>query len=131
LHLTVIHQLVADYRPRNVVIDSVTSFLAIGSVVEVTSMMTRLIDFLKMQQVTLCMTTLSEAGDIAEVTGVNISSLVDAWLLLRNDNVDGERVRTLSIVKVRGMAHSNKAQEFDISEQGIEFKHRARAARKQ
>jgi circadian clock protein KaiC len=130
LHLTIIHKLVADYRPRVVVIDSITSLLAIGSVAEVTSMMTRLIDFLKMEQITLCMTALIEAGDKAEVTGVNISSLVDAWLLLRNENVDGERVRTLSIVKVRGMAHSNKAEEFEISKRGIEFKHRASAGRK-
>jgi circadian clock protein KaiC len=131
LHLTIIHKLVADYRPRVVVIDSITSLLAIGSVAEVTSMMTRLIDFLKMEQITLCMTALIEAGDMVEVTGVNISSLVDAWLLLRNENVDGERVRTLSIVKVRGMAHSNKAEEFEITERGIEFKHRASAGRKQ
>jgi circadian clock protein KaiC len=131
LHLTVIHQLVADYRPRIVVIDSITSLLTIGSVGEVTSMMTRLIDFLKMQQITLCMTGLSEAGDLAEVTGVNISSLVDAWLLLRNEDVDGERVRTLSIVKVRGMAHSNRAEEFEISERGIEFKDRASGRSKQ
>jgi circadian clock protein KaiC len=131
LHLTVIHKLVADYRPRVVVIDSITSLLAIGSVAEVTSMMTRLVDFLKMEQITLCMTALSEAGDLAEVTGVNISSLVDAWFLLRNEEIDGERVRTLSIVKVRGMAHSNRAEEFEMSEKGIEFKYRVRARKKQ
>lgn len=129
LHLTNIHQLVVDYGPRIVVIDSVTSLLAIGSVAEVASMMTRLIDFLKMQQITLCMTALSETGDLAEITGVNISSLVDAWLLLRNADVDGERVRTLSIVKVRGMAHTNKAEEFEISERGIELKEQTSARR--
>ena len=129
LHLTILHKLVADYRPRIVVIDSVTSLLAIGSVVEVSSMMTRLIDFLKMQQITLCVTALSETGALAEVTGVNISSLVDAWMLLRNYDVDGERVRTFSIVKVRGMAHSNKAEEFQMSERGIEFKHSVRVGK--
>jgi circadian clock protein KaiC len=131
LHLTIIHRLVADYRPRVVVIDSITSLLAIGSVAEVTSLMTRLVDFLKMEQIKLCMTALSEAGDLAEITGVNISSLVDAWFLLRNEDVDGERVRTLSIVKVRGMAHSNRAEEFEMSERGIEFKRRVRARKRQ
>ena len=66
LHLTMLHKLVADYRPRVVVIDAITSLLAIGSVAEVTSMMTRLVDFLKMEQITLCMTALIEAGDKAE-----------------------------------------------------------------
>jgi circadian clock protein KaiC len=131
LHLTMVHKLVADYRPRVVVIDSITSLLAIGSVVEVTSMMTRLVDFLKMAQVTLCMTALSEGGESVEVTGVNISSLVDAWLLLRNEEINGKRVRTLSIVKARGMAHSNKAQEFEMSAKGIEFKREPSARRKQ
>lgn len=121
LHLTMLHKLVADYRPRVVVIDAITSLLAIGSVAEVTSMVTRLVDFLKMEQITLCMTALLEAGDKPEGSGVNISSLVDAWLLLRNEEIDGERVRTLSIVKVRGMAHSNKTYEFEMSENGIEF----------
>jgi circadian clock protein KaiC len=123
LHLTIIHKLVADYHPRVVVIDAITSLLAIGSGTEVTAIMTRLVDFLKMEQITLCMTALSEAGDKAEVMGVHISSLVDAWLLLRNEEINRERVRTLSIVKVRGMAHSNKTQEFEMSGKGIEFKH--------
>jgi circadian clock protein KaiC len=71
------------------------------------------------------MTALREGGAAAEVTGVNISSLVDAWLLLANEEIHGKRVRTLSIVKARGMAHSNNAQEFEMSEKGIEFKRAA------
>jgi circadian clock protein KaiC len=123
LHLTMIHKLVAEFSPRVVAIDAVTSLLAIGSVIEVTSMMTRLVDFLKMEQITLFMTALKEGNVDAEVTGVNISSLVDTWLLLRNEEIHGSRVRTLSIVKARGMAHSNKAEEFEMSERGIEFRH--------
>jgi len=130
LHLTMIHELIADYRPRLVVIDAITSLLAIGSVIEVTSMMTRLVDFLKMEQITLCMTALRDAGQSTEVTGVDISSLVDAWLLLRNEEVNGKRARTLSIVKARGMAHSNRDQEFEISEQGITFRRAVRTGRK-
>jgi circadian clock protein KaiC len=125
LHLTTLHKLVADYRPRVVVIDAITSLLTIGSIAEVTSMMTRLVDFLKMEQITLCMTGLIEGGAKTEASGVNISSLVDAWLLLRNDEINDERVRTLSIVKVRGMAHSNKVQEFEMSGRGLEFKRTA------
>ncbi len=110
--------------PRAFTIESVRTRLPL------TSMMTRLIDFLKMEQITLCMTALSEGGQSAEVTGVNISSLVDAWLLLRNEEVKGKRVRTLSIVKARGMVHSSTAQEFRMSEKGIEFKRAASTGRK-
>ncbi len=129
LHLTMIHKIVADYHPRVVVIDAITSLLAIGSVIEVTSMMTRLVDFLKMEQITLCMTALRDVGEDTEVTGVNISSLVDAWLLLRNEQIHRSCVRTLSIVKARGMAHSNKAEEFEMSESGIEFRQESNSRR--
>jgi circadian clock protein KaiC len=121
LHLTNIHKLVAEFRPRVVVIDSVTSLMSMGSPAEVTSMAIRLIDFLKMDGITLYMTSLSEAGMAAEMSGVNISSLVDAWILLRNLEVRGNRVRTFSIPKARGMAHSSHTHEFVFTSRGVKF----------
>ena len=82
MHLASIHQIVVEYRPRVVVVDSITSLLSMGSVTEVTSMIVRLVDFLKMNGITLVMTALIDAGEQAETTGVNISSLVDTWLTL-------------------------------------------------
>lgn len=122
LHLAIIHNLTAAYHPRIVVIDAITSLRAIGSMAEVSSMMVRLIDFLKMEQITLCMTALANADDKGDQSGIDIFSLVDAWLRLRNEEIAGKRVRTLSIVKVRGMAHSTESQVFQISDRGIEFK---------
>ncbi len=122
LHLAILHKLIVAYQPRVVVIDAMTGLLSVGSMAEVASMMVRLIDFLKMEQITLCMTALVDGSDKAEPSGVNISSLVDAWLVLRNDEVNGKRARTLSIVKVRGMAHSTKSHVFQMSDRGIEFK---------
>ena len=122
LHLVTLHKFVETFRPRNVVIDSITSFLTAGLSSEVTAMIVRMIDFLKGLGVTLYMTSLSESGATVEMTGNNISSWVDVWVLLRNPEADGERVRRLSIVKARGIAHSNLVQEFTITEKGIEVK---------
>jgi len=121
LHLTTIHKLVNEFRPRIVVVDSITSLMGMGSAAEVASMMVRLIDFLKMEGITLYMTSLSEAGHEAEISGVNISSLVDSWLLLRNVETGGERLRTLSIAKSRGMAHSSQTHEFTFTSNGVRF----------
>jgi circadian clock protein KaiC len=118
-HLASIYQLVIIYRPQFVVVDSVTSLLAMGSIREVTSMTVRLVDFLKMSGITMMMTALIEAGQPSDTSGVNISSLVDTWLNLSNSENNGARCRTLSIVKTRGMASANQTHELVISKKGV------------
>jgi circadian clock protein KaiC len=43
-------------------------------------------------------------------------------LILRDLELNGERNRSLHVLKSRGMAHSNQVREFIISERGIELK---------
>jgi len=125
MHLASIHQFVTRYQPSVVVLDSVTTFLAMGSPPEVTSMIVRLVDFLKMKGITLVMNVLVKAGEGPETTGVNISSLVDTWLILSNAVEGGTRTRMLAIAKARGMRHSNQPHELVMSKKGVEIKSRA------
>lgn len=122
MHLASIHEIVVDYRPQVVVVDSITSLLSMGSVSEVTSMIVRLVDFFKMNGITAVMTALIPTGEQTETTGVNISSLVDTWLTLQNTEIKGVRARALSVVKARGMGHSNQLHEFVMSKNGVELK---------
>ena len=122
MHLAMIHELVVDYRPQVVVVDSITSLLSMGSISEVTSMIVRLVDFFKMNGITAVMTALIPTGEETETTGVNVSSLVDTWLTLRNGEIKGVRARALSVVKARGMGHSNQLHEFVMSKKGVELK---------
>jgi circadian clock protein KaiC len=46
---------------------------------------------------------------------------MDTWLLLRNVEYNGERNRTLYLLKSRGMAHSNQVREFVLSDNGIDL----------
>jgi len=119
MHLASLYQLVAEYRPRVVVVDSITSLLSMGSGPEVASMVIRLVDFFKMQNVTLAMTSLTAADERVATTDVNISSLVDTWILLRNQERAGALARTLSVIKARGMGHSERAHQVLISKKGI------------
>ncbi len=118
-HLVAIHRLIDDWQPRIVVMDPVTNMIAVGSETEVKAMLARLIDFMKLRQITALFTSLTDAGGSAEITDLGVSSLMDVWMLLANREANGERNRAMQIVKARGMAHSNQVREFAMTDGGI------------
>ena len=118
-HLVEMHRLIDDWKPQVVVVDPVTNLIAVGSEVEVKAMLARLIDFMKLRQITALFTSLTEGGNAAERTDLGVSSLMDVWMLVGNVEANGERNRTIQIVKARGMAHSNQVREFVMTDHGI------------
>jgi circadian clock protein KaiC len=92
MHLVKMHKLINEFKPKVVIIDPVTNLIAIGSDTEVKSMLSRLIDFLKANQVTALFTNLSHAGGALELTEFGISSLMDTWLLLRDIEIGGNEI---------------------------------------
>lgn len=118
-HLVAIHRLIDDWKPRVVVMDPVTNMISVGSEAEVKAMLARLIDFMKHRQITAVFTSLTEGGGAAERTDLGVSSLMDVWMLVGNLEANGERNRTIQIVKARGMAHSNQVREFVMTVHGI------------
>ena len=118
-HLVAMHRLIDEWRPRVVIVDPVTNLIAVGSEIEVKAMLARLIDFMKLRQITALFTSLTEGGGAAERTDLGVSSLMDVWMLLGNLEANGERNRAIQIVKARGMAHSNQVREFVMTDHGI------------
>jgi len=118
-HLVTMHRLIEEWRPRVVIVDPVTNMIAVGSEIEVKAMLARLIDFMKLRQITALFTSLTEGGGAAERTDLGVSSLMDVWMLVGNPEANGERNRAIQIVKARGMAHSNQVREFVMSEHGV------------
>ena len=121
MHLATMFKEITTFRPAVVVVDPMTSLLAAGSDSETRAMVTRLIDFLKAQQITSLFTSLTQDGNAFQPSEVAMSSLMDAWLLVQNMESNGERNRGLYVLKSRGMAHSNQIREFVISEHGIDL----------
>src|SRR3990170_1843838 len=121
MHLASIHKLVREFQPRVVIMDPVGSMVAAGTRRDATVMLTRLIDFLKLQEITAILTNLTSGDEALEKTDVDISSLVDTWLLLRDLELDGERNRVMYVLKSRGMAHSNQMREFLLTNRGVEL----------
>ena len=121
MHLVSIHDAIKEFQPKVVVFDPLTNLIEIGSPREVKTMLTRLIDFLKMQQITAMFTSLTHGGDHLDQTELGVSSLMDGWIVVRNLESDGERNRALYILKARGMAHSNQVRELVMSKDGLEL----------
>jgi circadian clock protein KaiC len=121
MHLVTIHKAIDDFKPSVVVFDPITNLTSIGGDLEVKSTLTRLIDFLKLREVTSIFTSLTSGGDYEAATDVGVSSLMDTWLLVRNFESAGERNRGLYVLKSRGMPHSNQVREFVITKQGIDL----------
>ena len=121
-HLITIYRVLQEFRPAVVVLDPISTLTDVGSVRQSKSIITRLIDFLKMHQITAMFTDLMHEEKISVATEEEISSLIDTWILLRDVEKNYERFRTLLILKSRGMAHSNKVCQFLMTDNGIRLK---------
>jgi len=120
-HLVTFHKAIEAFKPRIFIVDPISNLINVGTASEVKSILTRLIDYLKMQEISTLLTDLTHSGSSLERTSEEISSLIDTWLLLRDIERHGERNRGLYILKSRGMPHSNQIQEFLLSNQGIDL----------
>lgn len=121
MHLVTFHKVIEAFTPRVFIVDPISNLIDAGTAPEVKSVLTRLIDYLKMKKISTFLTDLTRSGDSLEGTREEISSLIDTWLLLRDIELKGERNRGLYILKSRGMDHSNQLQEFLITNQGLDL----------
>lgn len=122
MHLITMLREIARFNPQSVVLDPLNSFVTDGNESDVKMMLLRLVDTLKLKQITGFFTCLTEGGGPLEKTDVAISSLIDTWLLVRDIESGGERNRGLCILKSRGMPHSNQVREFVLTAHGIELR---------
>ncbi|PIW12749.1 MAG: KaiC 1, partial [Armatimonadetes bacterium CG17_big_fil_post_rev_8_21_14_2_50_66_6] len=120
-HLALIQRAIREFKPGIVVMDPITNFLAVGTPSESKAMLMRLVDFLKSGRITALVTSLTESSHSLEQSEVGLSSLIDAWILLRDLESNGERNRGLYIIKARGLAHSNQIREFVLTDHGAEL----------
>ncbi|MBB5395502.1 circadian clock protein KaiC [Mucilaginibacter sp. AK015] len=121
MHLVAMHKCIKKYQPKVVIIDPITNFINIGSVIEVKNMLVRMIDFLQEEGISVMFTALSLNTIVNEQTDEGVSSLVDAWILVRDIEFNGERNRGLYVMKSRGMKHSNQVREFIITNNGLKL----------
>ena len=116
-HLATMHREVDEAQPSVVVIDPLSSFVG-ASFDEVNSMVMRLIDYLKVKDITAVFTHLIPGSGASQEVEVGVSSLIDTWILLRNSPPGEHGGRYLSILKSRGMSHSSDRRSFELTDSG-------------
>lgn len=119
MHLARMHRDLDHFKPAAVVIDPLSAFR--GPPAEVHATLLRMMDLLKARGITGLCTSLTGDGSLADGTDVGLSSLMDAWIRLMDVEANGERSRTLYVIKSRGMSHSNQVREYQITDRGIQL----------
>ena len=120
LHFLAIKELINTWKPQVILLDPVTNLMTEGPNSDVRSMLTRFVDYLKTKQITVMFAAAITIGSIARnPSDEGISSMVDTWIMVEDIELDGERNRSMYVMKSRGMDHSKEVREFVISTSGI------------
>ncbi|HTE39515.1 MAG TPA: circadian clock protein KaiC, partial [Steroidobacteraceae bacterium] len=121
-HLVHMYELVKEFKPSIVVVDPISNLSIYEHDAELKPTLMRLIDTLKVNGCTAMFTALtSDSVNVIAESQAGVSSLMDTWLLLANLAYNGERTRTLQVLKSRGMPHSNQVREFVFTNRGVDL----------
>lgn len=120
LHFIAIRKIINKIKPAVIILDPITNLMTEGPNSDIRSMLTRFVDYLKTMQITVMFTAAITVGSIeSNPSDEGISSMVDTWIMVQDIEIDEERLRSLCVMKSRGMKHSNKVRRFNISNKGI------------
>jgi len=121
-HLAMLHRLISKVRPSLLIADPITNLASVGAKYEVESMLRRLVDMLKSENITALFTAPTSENGAPGASDTSISSLMDTWLTLRDIEANGERTRGMYVRKSRGMSHSNQIRELLLTNRGIDLR---------
>ncbi len=122
LHFLAIKERIDQLKPSAIILDPITNLMTEGPYSDVRSMLTRFIDYLKTEQITVMFTAAITVGSITRSTSdEGISSMVDTWIMLQDFERSQKRGIYMYIMKSRGMNHSKEQREMKITTSGIEF----------
>ena len=117
MHLARMHRDIVAFKPSIVVIDPISALR--GPTSELQATLLRMVDMLRSRGITGVFTSLRTDGAFDQAGDLGLSSLMDTWIKLLDVEANGERTRTLYVIKSRGMSHSNQVREFQMSSKGV------------
>jgi circadian clock protein KaiC len=121
-HLIQAFRAIEDFNPQHLIIDAISACRRMGSDHAAFDYLIRIIDHCKQRGITTLLTNLiSVMGPDREITGIDLSSVIDTVIVLRNVEKQGRFIRDLGVLKSRGRAHSSRLHEFRITDNGIEI----------
>lgn len=119
-HLLAIRREIETFKPRRMLMDSVSALERIANLRVFREFLIGLTSYVKQEQVcTLLTCTTPELSGGESITESHISTITDAIILLRYVMVDTSLRRGMIIIKMRGSQHSKDILEFTIDSQGL------------
>jgi len=119
-HYLAIEALIERNNPSRVVIDPASALDKAGGSDIGDVIRERLVVLVKSRGITALMTAEGWAGN-TDLTRARIATICDAWIQVGFSSLDGERNRTLAVLKARGTGHSNQIRELLLSADGIDL----------
>jgi circadian clock protein KaiC len=121
-HLVEMQQIIADYKPNRVAVDSLSALERVSSLRSFREFVISLTSFLKKHEIAglFTSTTPSLLGG-GSVTEKHISTLTDSIVLLRYVEAYGEMLRSVNMLKMRGSAHDSALRQYTIDSDGMQI----------
>ncbi len=120
LHFIAIKKLIKEVNPTVVILDPITNLMVESINSDIRTMLTRFVDYLKMEQITVLLTATLTITSLELIqSNEGISSMVDTCIMIQEKFIIDSRRRTLYIMKSRGICNSKKEVEFIISSNGL------------
>lgn len=121
-HLLALRALIRTHKPQVLIVDPLSALIKAGGDLPALAVAQRLHYMTKQAGITLLMTSLLEDRDpTREASQLQISTVADNWIHLSYLEQGVERNRTISIVKARGVGHSNQLRELIMSSEGLQL----------
>ncbi len=117
MHLARMNRDIEEFKPSAIVVDPISAFR--GPSIEIHATLVRLADICKIRGITALFTSLSAVDDQMNESERSVSSLMDAWISLKDVESSGERNRILYLLKSRGMNHSKQVREYRLTDDGV------------
>lgn len=119
-HLLNVRQMVDEFKPERVVIDSVSALERIATTRTFREFILGLTSFLKRERIATLMASNSKDLSGGEsITDTHISTITDTIIILRYVEMNGDLRRGLAIMKMRGSQHDKSIREFHIDNHGL------------
>ena len=121
-HLVRTFTAIDDFAPHHLIVDAISACDRMGGENAAFDYLFRLLHHCKEQGITCILINQLMGGDTMEsFSGIGISSMVDTVIFIRYLENGGEINRTLTVVKARGIGHSNQTREYLITSAGIDI----------
>lgn len=119
-HLIRMKQMIEEYKPQRVAIDSLSALERISTLRSFREFIIGLTSFIKHQEIAgLYTSTSTSLMGGSSITEGHISTITDSIILLRYVETYGEMRRGITVLKMRGSRHDKDIRELTIDEKGM------------